>query len=55
MEQPQGYEVLGQEHKLYKMENELYCLKQDPRTWYSVIDSYLTQNGFHGSESAPTL
>ena len=26
-------------------------LKQAPRAWYSRIDSYLTENGFHGSES----
>ena len=55
MEQPQGYEVLGQEHKVYRLKKELYGLKQAPRAWYSRIDSYLTQNGFHRSESEPTL
>ena len=34
---------------------EVYALKQDPRAWYSRIGSYLTQNGFHKSESEPTL
>ena len=55
MEKPQGYEVPSQEHKVYNLKNELYGLKQAPRTWYSQIESYLTENGFHGSESEPTL
>ena len=55
VEQPQGYEVPGQEHKVYRMKNALYGLKQAPRAWYSRIDSHLTENGFHRSESEPTL
>ena len=55
VEQPQGYEVPGQEHKVYRLKNALYGLKQAPRAWYSQIDSYLTENGFHESESEPTL
>ena len=35
--------------------NALYGLKQAPRAWYSWIDSYLTENGFHRSECEPTL
>ena len=31
VEQPQGYEVLGEEHKVYRMKHELYGLKQAPR------------------------
>ena len=46
-----GYEVPDQEHKVYMLKKELYGLKQDPRAWYSRIDSYLTENGFHRSES----
>ena len=34
---------------------ELYGLKKAPRAWYSHIDSYLIENGFHKSESEPTL
>ena len=30
-------------------------MKKAPRAWYSRIDSYLTENGFHRSESEPTL
>ena len=55
VEQPQWYEVPGQEHKLYRLKKELYGLKKAPRAWYSRIDSYLTENGFHKSESEPTL
>ena len=55
MEHPQGYEFLGQENKGYRMKKELYGLKQSPRAWYSHIDSYLTQNGFHRSESELNL
>ena len=55
VEQPQGYEVPGQGHKVYRLKNALYGLKQDPRAWYSRIDSYLIENGFHRSESEPNL
>ena len=55
VEQPQGYEVPGQEHKVYRLKKALYGLKQAPRAWYSRIDSYLIENGFHRSESEPTL
>ena len=55
VEQPQGYEVPSQEHKLYKMKKALYGLKQAPRSWYNRIDSYLIENGFHRSESEPML
>ena len=37
------------------MKNEVYDLKQAPRAWYSWIDSYVTENGFHKSESELTL
>ena len=30
-------------------------MKQAPGAWYSRIDSYLIENGFHRSESEPTL
>ena len=55
MEQPQGYEVPGQEHKVYRLKKALYGLKQAPRAWYSRIDSYLVGNGFHKGESELTL
>jgi hypothetical protein len=42
VEQPQGYEVPGQEDKVYRLKKALYGLKQALRAWYSRIDSYLT-------------
>jgi hypothetical protein len=55
VEQPQGYEVPGQEDKVYRLKKALYGLKKALRAWYSHIDSYLTQNGFQRSENEPTL
>ena len=55
MEQPQGYEVPGQEDKIYRLKKELYGLKQALRAWYNHIDAYLTLNGFLRSECEPTL
>ena len=55
VEQPQGYEVPGQVHEVYRLKRALYGLKQAPRAWYSRIDSYLTENGFHRSENEPNL
>ena len=40
---------------MYRLKKALYGLKQDPRAWYNQIDSYLTENGFHRSESEATL
>ena len=44
VKQPQGCEVPNQEHKVHRLKNALYVLKQAPRAWYIRIDSYLTQN-----------
>ena len=55
VEQPQGYDVLGQKHKVYMLKRELYGLNQAPRAWYNQIDFYLTKNGSHRSESEPKL
>jgi hypothetical protein len=42
VEQTQGYEVRGQEDKVYILKKTLYGLKQPPIVWYIFIDSYLT-------------
>ena len=55
LEQPLGYEVEGEEHKVYKLKRALYGLKQAPRAWYSRIESYLMSNGFSKSNGEPTL
>jgi hypothetical protein len=54
VEQPQGYDIPGQENNVYKFKKALYGLKTSPRDWHSHIDSYLTQNGFHRIECDPT-
>ena len=55
VEQPPGYEVEGQEHKVYKLKKALYGLKQAPRAWYNRIDAYLIENGFDKCDGEPTL
>ena len=55
VEQPQSYEIPGQENKVYRLKKALYGLKKYLRAWYSCIDSYLTQNGFQRSDCETTL
>ena len=55
MMQPSGFEVAGQEHKVYKLVKALYGLKQAPRAWYMKIDKYLTDHGFQRSPSDSNL
>jgi hypothetical protein len=45
IKQPPSYEVLGEEHKVYKLKKGLYGLKQAPRAWYNMIDNYFVNNG----------
>lgn len=55
MEQPQGYEVAGKEHMVYKIHKALYGLKQAPRAWFSRIEAYFIREGFVSSSSEQTL
>eukprot|EP00253_Pinus_taeda_P031816 PITA_31816 len=55
VEQPPGYEVGGQEHKVCKLKKALYGLKQAPRAWYSRRVAYLIENGFDKCDGEPTL
>lgn len=55
VEQPQGYEIEGEQDKVYRLHKALYGLKQAPRAWNSRIDSYFTNNGFKKSPSEPSL
>ncbi|KAG8498675.1 hypothetical protein CXB51_005061 [Gossypium anomalum] len=55
IEQPEGFEVSGEEHKVYRLKKALYGLKQAPRAWYDRIDAYLSRLGFTKSISEPTL
>jgi hypothetical protein len=55
IEQPRGFEVRGQEEKVYLLKKALYGLKQAPRAWYSRIDDHLHKLGFVKSLSEATL
>ncbi|GJV49541.1 retrovirus-related pol polyprotein from transposon TNT 1-94 [Tanacetum coccineum] len=55
VQQPELFEVLGDEHKAYKLEKALYGLKQASRAWYSKIDEFFHLNGFERSPNEPTL
>ncbi|CAL1391443.1 unnamed protein product [Linum trigynum] len=55
VEQPQGFEVAGEDSKVYKLKKALYGLKQAPRAWYSRIETYLIKKGFERSCYEHTL
>jgi hypothetical protein len=55
VKQPLGYEIDGQEGKIYRLKKALYGLKQASRVWYNIIDEYLNSEGFNRSPSEPTL
>ena len=40
IEQPPGYEIKGEEEKIYRLKKALYGLKQAPRAQYNKIESY---------------
>ena len=46
VEQPQGYEIKGEEKRVYKLKNTLYELKQKPRVWYTHINTYFMKISF---------
>ena len=55
MRQPPGYEIDGQEDKVYTLKKALYGLKQEPRVWYNIVNEYLNSEGFSKNPSDPTL
>ncbi|KAG8496293.1 hypothetical protein CXB51_009141 [Gossypium anomalum] len=55
IEQSDGFQVKGQEDKVYRLKKALYGLKQAPRAWYDRVDAYLSKLGFEKSLSEPTL
>ncbi|KAL9250712.1 Retrovirus-related Pol polyprotein from transposon TNT 1-94-like protein [Drosera capensis] len=44
--QPEGFEVQGQKHLMYKLSKALYGLKQAPRKWNIRLDRSLKELGF---------
>ena len=55
VDQPPGFYIKGKEYKVYILKKSLYGLKQDPRAWYSRIDSYFLNNGFNKRKNEPTF
>lgn len=51
VEQPPGFVLRGQEHKVLHLVKALYGLRQAPRAWYSKLDESLLQLGFKRSAS----
>ena len=44
--QPPGFDVKGQESKVYRLRKTLYGLKQAPGAWNKRINSFLIEVGF---------
>lgn len=49
VDQPEGFVKKGEENKVYLLRKALYGLKQAPRPWFSRIEGYFKQAGFHRS------
>ena len=45
--QPKGFEELGKEHLLAKLNKGLYGLKQARREWYATLREFLVNLGLH--------
>ena len=50
VKQPPGFEIKGEEDKVFRLYKALYGLKQAPRAWNKRIDSFLVKQGFHKCE-----
>jgi hypothetical protein len=55
VDQPLGFEVKEKPTKVYWLKKDLYDLKQAPRAWYNIINTYLIKSGFNKIQNEPTL
>ena len=55
MRQPEGFVAKGKEELVCKLKRSIYGLKQSPRCWNSVLDSYLKELGFSQTASDPCI
>ena len=55
MKQPEGYAVKGKEDLVCRLKKNVYSLKQSPRCWNSVLDSYLKKIGFEQATGDSSL
>ncbi|GJR33134.1 zinc finger, CCHC-type containing protein [Tanacetum coccineum] len=46
MNQPQGFNMPGNENKVYKLIKSLYGLKQAPNQWHQKFDEVVLSNGY---------
>eukprot|EP00268_Persea_americana_P012745 TRINITY_DN15453_c0_g2_i2.p1 TRINITY_DN15453_c0_g2~~TRINITY_DN15453_c0_g2_i2.p1 ORF type:complete len:405 (+),score=42.66 TRINITY_DN15453_c0_g2_i2:606-1820(+) len=51
MDQPEGYVIKGQEHKVCRLLMSLYGLKQAPKQWHMKFDEVILSNGFKLNEA----
>ena len=51
MDQPEGFVIPGQEHKVCKLDKSLYGLKQAPKQWHEKFDNLVISHGFKVNES----
>lgn len=55
IKQPQGFEVEDKKTHVFMLKKVSYGLKQAPKSWYNLIDSYLVNFGFTRSNSDPNI
>ena len=53
--QPEGFEVAGEEHKVYKLKKALYGLKQAPRAWNQKLNKILKEFSFQRCSKDPSV
>lgn len=55
VEQPEGFTVAGQEHKVYHLKRALYGLREAPRAWNTKLNQILRGLEFHRCTKEPSL
>lgn len=53
--QPEGFEVKGSEHKVYKLNKALYGLRQAPRVWNDKLNQILKELQFKRCLKEPSV